>query len=221
MRYPGHAVFVASLLFIAPAACSTFTASEPGATDDAATESSEGPDGTVVDSGDSAESGNEPAPDAGVRKRVFVTSTTYAPSQLGSAGSVFGESDGLCNQLAQALTPPGTFRAWISDGTTAANDRKVFVPPYWDVTGNVAVFDANGSFSGAGLISELKLPAPTTWWTGMASPTAIGDTCGGWSGDTTPSGSGSVGSVGSWSGSMGAMDHLCQGNFSGLLCFEQ
>ena len=196
-----------------------FTAADPTAAA-AATDSSDLPEATA-DGPIHADSGQEAtAPDAGVRKRVFVTSTTYAPSQLGSVGTAFDEADGLCNQLGQALTPPGRFGAWITDGVEPANARGVFVPPYWDVTREVPVFGADGSFSGGGLVSELRLPAPATWWTGMATPTAIGDTCGGWSPDGG-AGSGSVGSDTSWFGNSGGAEHFCTGNFSALLCFEQ
>ena len=51
-------------------------------------------------------------------KRIFVTSTGYTGSLGGLAGG-----DAKCQQAADAARLGGTFRAWLSDGTTSASAR--------------------------------------------------------------------------------------------------
>lgn len=51
-------------------------------------------------------------------KRVFVTSTTYN----GNLGGLVG-ADSKCQARAVAAGLPGTFKAWLSDGTTSASSR--------------------------------------------------------------------------------------------------
>ena len=104
-------------------------------------------------------------------RRVFVTSSTFAASQMSSASPVFETADGLCAQASSKLVNPGTFRSWISDGTTSAANRDIFHPPYYDVTRSVLVFAADAKFSSAGLLSEQNEPPPASWWTGMTTTT--------------------------------------------------
>jgi hypothetical protein len=53
------------------------------------------------------------------RSYIFVTSTTYLPTQInGLAGA-----DALCQARANAVGLPGTYSAWLSDNTTSANTR--------------------------------------------------------------------------------------------------
>jgi hypothetical protein len=137
---------------------------------------------------------------------------------MASASPVFTTADGLCAQAAVQLTDPGTFRSWISDGTTSAAKRNIFHPPYYDVTRSVVVFAADATFSSAGLLSEQNEEPPASWWTGMTTPTAIGETCNDWIGDASY---GSVGRSSAWYGSSIGNDSPCMGGFAAVICFEQ
>jgi len=151
-------------------------------------------------------------------RRVFVTSSTFAASQMSSASPVFETADGLCAQASSKLVNPGTFRSWISDGTTSAANRDIFHPPYYDVTRSVLVFAADAKFSSAGLLSEQNEPPPASWWTGMTTTTTIGETCNDWKGDASYA---SVGRPSAWYGSTAVEDSPCMGGFAAVICFEQ
>lgn len=66
-------------------------------------------------------------------KKVFVTSQRYT----GELGGLFG-ADAICQTLADNATPvlTGTYKAWLSDGTTSATSRLTHHPgPYVRVDG--------------------------------------------------------------------------------------
>ena len=96
---------------------STSEPSSSGVMDDGGTGSSFGSSSTsdADTSSGSTTTGTNPNLEANY---MFVSSTPLMPSE-----SMVDDADALCNTLASDAGLPGTFVAWISDGTTNARDR--------------------------------------------------------------------------------------------------
>jgi hypothetical protein len=82
------------------------------------------PDGGVDAGDDASES------DAGPPRKAFVTSAVY----VGDFGG-YAAADKACNDLARAANVSGTFKAWLSIGTTSAASRIGFRGGYERVDG--------------------------------------------------------------------------------------
>jgi hypothetical protein len=169
-------------------------------------------------------------------KLVFVTSQTY-PATFGGLAA----GDSICQGLASSAGLPGTYKAWLSDDTTAAVSRITPSPvPYVRPDG---VLVAN-SFAdlivharSAIFVTERCTPppqreaggacpaAPYLVWTGTLDNGSrnIGDNCSNWtdSGPQLRGGSAAPADVAYWSSyCAGSGSGVCAG-FALLYCFQQ
>jgi hypothetical protein len=85
---------------------------------DDATNDTGGGDGDDGSADAPAESGNDAGSDGGSVAFVFVSSQVYNGNLGGLAGA-----DTKCQTLATAASLPGTYKAWLSDGTGTATNR--------------------------------------------------------------------------------------------------
>ena len=171
-RYHAAVVLALGLL-----ACATSpSGNELGGTDTgtAPPGSDSGQDASTADGGgDATPSG----PTGG--KRVFATSS----QQAGDFGGIAG-GDAICQAAASAAKLGGTFKAWLSDGSTKASARIAAVGP-WSLVDGTPVFplanvssplhdldmDESGQTGQKGLV-----------WTGTSpGGGAMIETCTGWS----------------------------------------
>lgn len=108
--------------------------------------------------------------DAGafVGKRVFVTSAVYTASLGGVAGA-----DAKCNAVAGAVKLPGTYRAWLSDGTSSPSTAFTPGGPYKLVDGTPVANDF------ATLLKGTLLHAIDMTESGGATPAGSGNYCSG------------------------------------------
>lgn len=99
---------------------------------------------------------------------VFVTRSVYDANMGGLAGA-----DQRCQASAMAAKLPGTYRAWLSDGTTDAKTRITGTGPWLEVGTNKELFPTLASVQGfpeAPLLrDEYGDVAPERWWTGTSS----------------------------------------------------
>jgi hypothetical protein len=129
----------------------------PGPADAGVDSNGAGEDSAAVDSGSTVEpEAGAGGLDAGVpdappdvnvtgQKTVFVTSAVYAGNLGGLAGA-----DADCQSLATAAGVSGTFKAWLSDGTSTAAARLTHSSgPYVLVDGTVVANDWTQLASGA------------------------------------------------------------------------
>ncbi len=138
---------------------------------------------------------------AAASKVVFVTSATYSSNLGGLNGA-----DTKCQTLATSANLTGTFRAWLSDSTTAASSRLTHATvPYVLTDGTLVAADWNGLTSGtlqaAILLTEAKGVPPTSAttcgtsavWTGSStSGSPAGAYCANWAGVALDGGTGGV-----------------------------
>jgi hypothetical protein len=127
----------------------------------------------------------------GGSKRVFATSAAYN----GNLGGLSG-ADAKCANSALAGNLGGSWKAWISDGTTNAIDRINDVGPWVIATGSQVVFNNKANLTTTPLINvgidEQGRSLDGIVWTGTLSDgTRSTHTCQSWSGTTD------VGEVGS------------------------
>ena len=132
---------------------------------------------------------------ASYAKQVFVTSTVYSGDLGGLAGA-----DEKCQQRAVAAGLPGTFRAWLSDGTTSASARLTHSTlPYVRVDG-VQVADnwadlTDGGLGAAIVVDELgvdiQMNDSEVWTATSSNGNYFGFSCANWA--TGSSGYGHVG----------------------------
>lgn len=126
-------------------------------------------------------------------KCVFLTSTT----QTGDLGGLAG-ADAVCNGLAALAQMPGTYVAWLSDGTTNALTRVTSNGPYTtrsgDPVANTLPELTDGTVTTA--INEDEngtLVGPQKVWTGTSTTgMALASTCSDWT-SATASVSGAAG----------------------------
>lgn len=132
---------------------------------------------------------------------IFITSTTTSAVMGGYAGA-----DSLCAAAATAASLPGTFLAWISDGsTTPASRFTQSTVPYALVDGTIVADNWSGLVSG-----NLRHAISLTESGGSPPPPTLGGVCNAWTG-TSPAGTAQDGSCTSWSATS---DNSCAGNSS-------
>ena len=127
-----------------------------------------------------------PSPSAPSAKRVFVTEATYS----GALGSL-DAADTYCRAAANAAGLTGTYRAWLSDGTSNAIDRITVDGPWYTTRGELA-WGSKFELPGAPLSPLLTesggdvLSAGASGpWTGTdANGIATGQDCDGWTNAT-------------------------------------
>jgi hypothetical protein len=179
-----------------------------------------GSDSSTSSSESTTPSAPSPVPSPSSHKRVFTTSTTYS----GALGGAHG-ADTECARQAVASGLPGSFRAWISDGTIGAYDGIADVGP-WYTTGDAVAFSSKIDLRGAPrseLLDEYGDHAQSLGaWSGSdASGNATGFDCNGWTNGTTEA-TGTSGSAialdPTWGGGDAPRSCATQGP---LVCFEQ
>ncbi len=153
--------------------------------------------------------------------RVFITATTYSGAIGGLAAA-----DGFCQSSAAAAGLPGTYRAWLSDGTTSASERVTDAGP-WYSTRHERVFAAKADLAGspAALIADetgATPSAPSAAWSGSDTAGLTSSaTCDGWtnaSGELAASTGSGLAYDPSWGG--GDVSAACNAKAS-LICFQQ
>jgi hypothetical protein len=89
----------------------------------------------------------------GERNLAFVTSTVVSPADLVAMGSgdPLAGGDKLCNQSAHAAGLPGTYVAWLSNGSFGARDRMGNAQGFWRTDGRPFT-DSIGALVGKGQI---------------------------------------------------------------------
>jgi hypothetical protein len=157
-------------------------------------------------------------------KRVFVTSVTYDGNLGGASGA-----DAKCQTAADAQVLGGTWKAWISSGSTNAIDRINDVGPWYLVDGVTKVFNnkANLLTTPANEIDMTESGAVPSWWGynevwsgSYQSGDASGSDCEEWTtalGQDATTGSASTDQT--WGGEADTI-YGCDGP-EGLICFEQ
>lgn len=157
------------------------------------------------------------------QKRVFVTSVTYSGSLGGSSGA-----DQKCNLAAQGANLGGTWKAWLSSGSTNAIDRIADVGPWYGMDGK-KVFNNKANLTTTPLASIERSEQNTIQlaevWTGSEQGgTAAGMDCAAWTSaddaDEGASGSPSAYQSAGWGGHSPAQPTPC-GFPNALICFEQ
>ena len=153
---------------------------------------------------------------------MFVTAETYA----GALGSLEA-ADMYCRAAANSAGLTGTFRAWLSDGTTNAIDRITVDGPWYTTRGELAwgsktelpgaplsplLSESGGDVIGAGASGP---------WTGTdANGVATGQDCDGWT-NATSDASATLGTAKQddteWGGGAAAL--RCDAK-APLLCFQ-
>lgn len=178
---------------------------------------------TTASSGTPAPATSTPTPSlpSAPRKHVFVTRATTNGNLGGTAGA-----DAFCQGAADRAGLVGTYRAWLSTGTTNAIDRLSGEGP-WETPGGDVAFDARPDMAGPPFVDltdehGVPLAAKSVAWTGTDDlGHAAGSDCSRW----TASAASSAGSVGDgladsvhWGGGAGA--RACNAPAS-LVCFAQ
>lgn len=182
---------------------------------------------------------NSPTPiptSAPSSKRVFVTSTAYN----GNLGGLTG-ADAKCQARANAANLGGTWKAWLSDGTTSVASRLNHATvPYKTVNGTVIANNwvdlTDGTLQNTIGVSELGVPAGGYVWTysnpdGTSLSRENSYNCHNWTtaGNAFDNDLGIVGNTGSTSNgwSKTTLNPPCTGNYQTnspsihLYCFEQ
>ena len=93
---------------------------------------------------DMAEASQSDLTAASSKKRLFVTKSSFTGNLGGIAGA-----DSKCTAAATAASLTGTWKAWISDGTTSAKDRISDVGPWYAIDGTTLLFDNKAGLTGA------------------------------------------------------------------------
>jgi len=166
-----------------------------------------------------------PSPSPVVRKRVFITSTSYN----GDLGGLSG-ADLKCQQSADSVNLGGVWKAWLSDNTTSVADRFNHTnTSYKDLAGTIIANNwvdlTDGTIQNPITVTEINSNIGDHVWTGTRDNGEImnpGESkCLNWTSSSDFSGAGAVGHSGysdyrwSWGSSFG-----CNTAFR-LYCFEQ
>jgi hypothetical protein len=113
---------------------------------------------------------------------VFVTSTLHT----GNLGGLTG-ADAICQARAAAADLPGTFKAWLSDGSASAGDRLTHADVPYVRVDNIKVADnfndlVDGALDAPIAVDELGGSHVGVVWTGTLAggQTFIFATCGNW-----------------------------------------
>jgi hypothetical protein len=165
-----------------------------------------------------------PPPVGSVQRRVFVTSTPFAPD----AGSL-SAADAHCTAAAVSANKGGTWKAWLSNRTTAAFARLQHPGPWAQELadgGTLLTFHNAAQLRSIPLASlrvdeqGRELPAGTRYWTGTTTGGLVGFTCDDWA-PTGASSSGTVGMTGGDQSWTNVESLRCLTSTAALLCFEQ
>jgi hypothetical protein len=121
-------------------------------------------------------------------KRIFITSAGYSGNLAAAGGKTTGleGADALCNTAATAAALGGTWKAWISDGTTRAIDRITATGPWKKLdSGNTTVFNNKANLQTQPLstidYNENGVLTGGSVWTGTATGGAPTTSyCSGW-----------------------------------------
>lgn len=156
--------------------------------------------------------------EAGVVKRVFVTSTEHNGNLGGLAGG-----DAICNTLAGALG--GKWVAWLSGGGQSAANRLSAGGPWYLVDGKTLVFASKAALSTSGPTAALSMDEKGAThsagraWTGTSQAgQPLAENCGGWVYSAALIGAwGDITSTVAWSK---ANTQSC-GGAARLYCFEE
>lgn len=147
-------------------------------------------------------------------KRVFVTNATYDGDLAAAGGKTNGleGGDALCNTAATAAALGGTWKAWLSDGTTRALDRITGNGPWKKLdSGRTVVFNNKANLSTLPMaridfnengVSVLSAGTSEPVWTGtVTGGAAAANTCTGWTEGVTALGSyGDASDTNQWTG---------------------
>jgi hypothetical protein len=156
--------------------------------------------------------------------RVFVTAQSFAPSQIGDAGSAAA----LCDAAALSTGLGGNWRAWLSDQSSIAPDN-VFGDGPWQRLDGELVFPDHAALVGTDPLVPITLDETVTpiaaldrVWTGTANGGSIGLICEDGNGDWQDGGNvfgtaGVVGQTANWTD--GGVLPCSQPHH--LYCFEQ
>ncbi|MCC6333053.1 MAG: hypothetical protein IT380_03580 [Myxococcales bacterium] len=169
-----------------------------------------------------------PLPSSG-RKRVFITSTAYSGNlaAAGQAGTGQAGADALCNLAAQASLKGGTWKAWLSTGSSSALSRIQDVGP-WSQEAPAGVLER--TFNNKANLSTAPLMAlvrdenggqvwGVRYWTGTApGGTPSANTC---TGFASTSGYGTQGESGVTTSDWTDATYASCASSARLLCFEQ
>ncbi len=164
-------------------------------------------------------------------KKVFLTSQNGSgnlgawPGAGGKTGLAAG--DAICQSLAGAASVTGTFKAWLSDGTTNAVDRLTGNGPWIRLDG-VKVADNKADLTDGSLFTAINLTETGTYydnygvWSGTTDDgIKTNNHCNNWT-EGTVAHTGSYGIAGTagarWSGS--ASGNNCDWSLVFLRCFE-
>jgi hypothetical protein len=156
-------------------------------------------------------------------KRVFVTSQTYS----GALGGLDG-ADAYCQTSAREHGLSGTYRAWLSGGTTDAFDRVVGDGP-WVNTAGQEVFASKAAMREAPLADlrdevgqePVNIATVGAWSGSDAEGGHTGSDCAAWT-DATDGASASMGSTLAADPSWGGGDAPAKCSTKApLICYEQ
>jgi hypothetical protein len=183
----------------------------------------------VPDSGsrepDASPNPTSDAGDAGARKRIFVTSTTFTGSSI---GGVTG-ANAKCQEVAKSANLGGTFIAWLSVTNDSVYARLQNVGPWYLIDGTL-VFANKGVITSLGPYVPIdrdetgtKLPGPQNYvWSGtLASGQAANGNlnCNGFS--VGPAADGLVGDVSKQTADWTAFGSSPCNSALHLYCIEQ
>lgn len=124
-------------------------------------------------------------------KRVFVTSASFAGNLkvLGNAANGLAGGDALCSTAAAAAALGGTWKAWLSGGTTRAPDRITGTGPWVLVGTTTIVFNNKANLSTLALApidrNENGGFVGGVAWTGTATGGAAALDCSAWTTSST------------------------------------
>ena len=203
-----------------------------------------GPDGGDPDAGDAAEPGADASSDVVITpeaeagpsfKRVFISSTK-TQSNFGSLAA----ADAICQSDAASASLGGTWKAWLSTGTTSAASRLSHASvPYQLVDGTEVAANWTALVSGASLKNAIDLDEHGTYvtfndssqlgytWTGTsADGSSSGETCSDWTVTETCTSTNYFGTTGTdgnvdsrWTAR--GTPACCTTQVFALFCFEQ
>ena len=162
-------------------------------------------------------------------KRVFVTSATYTGDfkTIGAGNDGLDGADRLCNTVAQSVSLPGNFKAWLSSPTVDAIDRIPDVGPWYQMTvdgGLIKTFNnranlASTALAGIQYTQDGQQLLGRYAWTGTGTGGRRADrNCDGFTKGSGYSGEmGSLNSESSWTSDTAGS---CSGD-EHLYCFQQ
>jgi len=165
--------------------------------------------GSTVDAGSEPDVEVECGADASFSTAlVFVTSTLHAGAELGGVAN----ADAICQKRADEACLPGTYLAWLSDGTTWPNQRFTSPPGGWQRVDGSSIADSLAQLTDGYLADSINVDEQGTEhapdglvWTGTngTGTTWLGDGgqahCASWSSSSAIGRAGRQGSTnGDW-----------------------